>query len=123
MERCLEIAETIRSEGVMNPLGVKLSAYLGEIKTQFLPYRYETTDINASNEEGERIKHLNILTRGKVAKIKWERRFAVRFNQMLQFYGFEPHRDMNKLAKTYIPENIDKIRVSRTTLGGKRTWT
>jgi hypothetical protein len=120
LETWLEIAQTIRTEGVVNPLGVKLGSYLGEIKTEFLPYKYRATDIQASNQEGEKVHHLNILTRGKVAKIKWERRWAVRFNNMLQFYGYEPHREMNTISHKYIPDNVDKVRVSRTTIGRKR---
>lgn len=117
-----DIAFTIRSETVMNPLGVKLHYYLGETKTQFLPYKFKSVNIDASIEAGELIGNLNISTRGKVAKIKWERRQAVRFNKVLQFYGFEPDRKINTLAAKYVPENPEKIRTSRVTLGGKRTW-
>lgn len=117
-----EIAATIRSEAVINPLGVKLGYYLGEIKTQFLPYKFRPLNSEGSNEAGEKVTFLNISTRGKVAKIKWERRWAVRFNKMLQFYGFEPDRKMNAIAKKYVPENPEKIRTSRVTLGGKRRW-
>jgi hypothetical protein len=117
-----EITATIREEGVMNPLGVKLGFYLGEIKTQFLPHKKKAVDRKASAEAGEVVTHLNLVTRGKVAKIKWERRWAVNFNKILQLYAFEPDQKMNKIAKTYIPENPEKLRVARITLGGKRTW-
>lgn len=117
-----DITQTIRNETVMNPLGVKLGSYLGELKCQFLPYNFKATDINASNETGEQVNHLNILTRGKVAKIKWERRMAGKYFKMLQLYAFEPHRQNNEISKDYIPNNADKIRVSRNTLGGRRTW-
>lgn len=111
--RWLEIAETIRNEWVMNPLGVKLNYYLGEGKTQFLPSNFKGVDRNSTIQNGEFTNHLNILTRGKVAKIKWERRWAIRFNRMLEFFAFEPDRKMKQIAKIYIPDNMDKIRVSR----------
>jgi len=57
-----------------------------------------------------------------VAKIKWERRWAVRFNKMLQFFAFEPTRKMNTMAKKYTDTNPDKIRVARNTLGGFSVW-
>lgn len=117
-----DITQTIRSESVINPLGVKLGYYLGEIKVQFLPYKFKPMNIDGSNQLGEKITFLNISTKGKVAKIKWERRWAVRFNKMLQFYGFEPDRKINDIAKVYVPENSEKIRTSRVTLGGKRKW-
>lgn len=121
-ERWGEIADTIRNEAIVNPLGVKLASYLGELKTQFLPKKYRAVDRKLFMETGEEVNHLNLVTRGKVAKIKWERRWAVNFNKILQLYAFEADRRMNSLAKTYVPENTEKIRTSRITLGGKRTW-
>lgn len=117
-----EIAETIRSEVVMNPLGVKLGFYLGEVKIQFLPNKKKAVDRNASTEAGEIVNHLNLTTRGKVAKIKWERRWAVNWNKILQLFAFEPDRRINQSSKTYIPEHPEKIRIARITLGGRHSW-
>lgn len=117
-----DIAQTIREETISNPLGVKLQSYCGELKLQYLPHKFESTDHGGSEEVGEKIKHTNLVTRGKVAKIKWERRWAVKFNKMLQFYAFEPTRELNKLAKDHVDSNPEQLRVSRNTLGGHSIW-
>lgn len=105
----LEIAARIRQEAVHNPLGVKLGSHCGELKLQYLPYKLET-------------EHLNLQTRGKVAKLKWERRWAVKFNKILQFYAFDPTRELGKLAKTYMDDHPEKLRVARITMGGVSVW-
>lgn len=109
-----DIAKTIRNEAIYNPLGVKLEKFTGELKLQYLPYKAKAEDQVTSEELGEKVNHLNIDTRGKVAKIKWERRKAVRFNKMLQFYAFSEVREMNKMAKDYISENPNALRISRS---------
>jgi hypothetical protein len=118
----LDIAETIRHETVNNPLGVKLGSYTGELKLQYLPHKFIAEDLSSSEEIGEKVNHLNITTRGKVAKIKWERRWAVKFNKMLQLYAFDETREINQMAKEYIDKHSDKLRVSRNTLGGPSIW-
>lgn len=117
-----EIAQTIREEAVTNPLGVKLGSYTGEIKLQYLPYKFEAISGNASEKAGEKVKFLSLVTKGKMAKIKWERRWACKFNKMLEYYGFESTREMNKLAKEYIDKHPEKLRISRNTLGGTSIW-
>lgn len=117
-----DIAQTIRTETVTNPLGVKLGGYTGELKLQWLPNKFEATNHTLSTELGEKVNHLNISGKGKVARLKWERRWAVKFNKMLQYFAFEPTREINKLAKEYIDENPEKLRVARVTLGGNSIW-
>lgn len=114
-----DIAQTIREEAVYNPLGVKMGSYTGEIKLQYLPYKFKADDPFLSEQMGEKVQNVNLVTGGKVAKIKWERRWAVRFNKMLQFFGFEPTREINHMAAEHTKENPEKIRISRNTLGGK----
>lgn len=113
-----DLAATIREQAIQNPLGIKLGSYTGELKLQYLPYKFKAEDKGVSEAEGERIEHVNLMTRGKVAKLKWERRWAVRFNKMLQFFAFGATRELDKLAQEYILEHPEKVRVARTTLGG-----
>jgi len=118
-----EIAEMIRYETVHNALGVKLGSYTGELKLQYLPNsKFEAVDISTSTELGEKVNFLNLVNRGKVAKIKWERRWAVKFNTWLQYYAFEAHREINVMADKYIDENPDSLRIARNTLGGLSIW-
>lgn len=117
-----DIAETIREQAVTNPLGVKLGSYTGEIKLQYLPYKFQSTDYNTSIQLGEKTNYVGLSTRGKVAVVKWERRWAVKFNKMLQYFRFTETRDINKRAKIYIDSNPEKLRVARNTLGGYSIW-
>lgn len=114
-----DIMKTLREEAILNPLGVKLPYYLGEIKFQFLPHKFEAINQKMSQEYGEKIPHLNISTKGKVGMIKWERKWAVKFNKILQFFAFDEARafreEMPKL-------NLDSVRVSRITIGGHNPW-
>lgn len=119
VKRWDELAETIRYESVHNPLGVRLGAYTGELKFQYLPHKFKAPDLKGSEEIGEDINHLNISTKGKVFKLKWERRWAVKFNKMLQFFAFEPHRKTYSLIKDV---NNDSVRTARNTLGGYSIW-
>lgn len=114
-----DIAETIREEAIKNPLGVKLGSYTGEIKFQFLPHKFQGVDIKTSTELGEKVPFLGITQKGKQPKIKWERKWAVKFNKMLQFFGFEPHKKMGQLTKEV---NMDRVRTSKNTLGGYSVW-
>lgn len=116
------IAETIRSEAVINPLGVKLGSYTGELKLQYVQKSSPVENHILSEDLGEKIPHVNIVSKGKVARCKWERRWAVKFNKMLQFFAFEETREINNLAKKYIDEHPDKLRAARNTLGGFSIW-
>jgi hypothetical protein len=117
-----EIAERIRYHCIYNPLGVKLGSYTGELKFQYLPHKFKAKDYYTSEIEGEEKEHLHITSRGKMPTIKWERRWAVKFNKWLQFYAFDETRDINKLSHAYMNEHPDKLRTSRNTMGGKSVW-
>lgn len=118
----VDIADTIREEAVYNPLGVKLGSYTGELKLQYIPYTFKAIDRGGTNEIGEKINHVNILTKGKVARLKWERRWAIKRNKMLHFFAFEPTRKLKDIAKKYTDSNPDKIRVAREVLNGRNVW-
>lgn len=109
-----DIATIYRKEAISNPLGAKLGSYTGEIKLQFLTSRFKAENKSVSEQLGQRVNYANLLTRGKVAKLKWERRWAVRFNKMLQFFAFGATRELEKMAKEYIDANPEKLRVTKT---------
>lgn len=118
----LEIAEKIRYEAVNNPLGVKLGSYTGELKVQYIPYKMEVISNNESRKLGEVVRPFNHDSKGKPARVKWERRWAVKFNKILQFYAFDETRELTKAAHEYIVNNPTKIRVSHITIGGHSVW-
>jgi len=117
-----DITETIREETIINPLGVKFGAFTGELKYQYLPYKFKGSNHKISEELGKETNHLNIMTKGKTGKVIWERRWAVKFNKILQFYGFEEDKKIRDLSKKYTDINPEKIRVARNTLGGHSIW-
>lgn len=108
-----EISEMIRTEIVTNPLGVKLGGFVGEIKYQYLPFKTRGVDQKSSQELGEKVIFSNILTKGKVGVLRWERRSATRFNKILRVYKFKETRELNILAKQYTDNNPEKIRVAK----------
>src|SRR5688572_24406868 len=114
----LEIAKEVRHEAIMNPLGVKLGSYLGELKLQYLPYKFKAIDPKTADGS----EYININTKSKVGTIKWERRWAVKFNSILQFYAFDETRELHILAYPRTIENPETIRVARNTLGGVSVW-
>ena len=118
----LEVAAKIRHEAIWNPLGVKLGSHMGELKLQYLPYKFKAVDHHTSEQIGEKTDFLNLTARGKVAKVKWERRWAVKFNKILQFYAFDETREMNRIAYDYIQKHPEKLRVARITIGGHSVW-
>lgn len=118
----MNIAKVIRKEVVENPLGVKLGSYTGELKYQYISASPDYVNHNISEELGESVTHLNIVTRGKVGKVKWERRWAVKFNPVLQYWAFDAFREIHALAKQHTDANPEKIRVSRSTQNGERIW-
>lgn len=109
----LDIAETTRTEATTNPLGVKLGSYTGELKVRYIGPEFKPEDFKASQQLGVKIIHSNLISNGKAPVIRWERRWAARFNKMLNFFGFEPHREMTKIKTIHSKANPDKIRVAR----------
>lgn len=118
----LDIAAKIRHAAVNNPLGVKLGAYTGELKIQWIPYKMDIESRIESEKAGEKITAHNFESKGKPARVKWERRWAVKFNKILQFYAFDETRELTKAAHEYIVNNPTLIRVARVTIGGNSVW-
>lgn len=118
----MDIAQTIRNETITNPLGVKLPSYTGELKLQYLPHKFEATDMSTSAKLGKKVKFVGLVTNGRTAKLKWERRWAVKFNKILQFFAFEPTRELGRMAGKHIDKHPEKLRVARNTLGGWSVW-
>lgn len=118
----LDIAEKVRVHAVNNPLGVKLGSYLGELKVQYIPYQMEVENQLESQKQGEVVLAHNFDSKGKPARVKWERRWATKFNKSLQFYAFDETRELTKSAHNYIVNNPTLIRVARITIGGASVW-
>lgn len=110
------ITDEIKNQVVTNPLGVKLRYYLGDLKLQYVPYKLKATTLNGE----EILRDVNIHSRGKVAILKWERRNVVKYNKWLQYFAFDPIRNLQISASNAIFNNPEKFRTARVTLGGRR---
>lgn len=121
-EHWLNIAQTIRQEAIYNPLGVKLGSYTGELKLQLFFKEYPAVNYSTSVELGEEVNHLNLVSKGKRSIIKWERRWAVKFNRILQFFAFTPTRELKALAYKRVTESPEQLRDARSTKGGFSIW-
>jgi hypothetical protein len=75
------------------------------------------TIISINEDESQRT--LNLHNRGKTGIVKWERRFAVRYNKWLQYFAFDACDLLKKEANKTVLENPDSIRISRITTGRK----
>lgn len=117
VEAWANISEEFREQIAKNPLGVKLKYYIGELKFQYVPYKFKVT---RTNDRQAPFRELNLHNRGKVGVFKWERRAAVRYNKWLQYYGFDPCDLLKKKGKEMIEEHPDAIRTCRITTGRKR---
>ena len=94
------IANNIRNEIATNPMGIKLPFSTGEVRVQFLPKVIKGEDHVVSDNEQEKLPFLNIITKGKVAKISWIRKNAVKFNPQIILFAFQQSRLIGKeLAK------------------------
>lgn len=100
-----DIAQTTREEVCSNPLGVKLGGFLGELKIQYLCYKPKIRSAAIP---------INLATKGKIPYVKWERRWASRFNKSLQLYAFEQTRELRDLATEHKKNSPEKIRSGRS---------
>ena len=114
-----KITDKLQDAAVTNPLGLKLSFYLGELKVQYVPNKKKIIN---NGEKEVVVNYLNLHSKGKVGKVKWERRWAVKYNEILQFFAFIGSRQIIRKAATHLRNNPDVIRVARNTLGGKNSW-
>lgn len=108
------ISKKFKDTVVDNALGIKAPFFIGEWKIQYLPYKFENCDYNTSEQIGEKVKHLNLHSKGKSGKLVWERKIARRFNKMLNLFAFEPLQQgfRDEVNKALIA-NPNKYRISR----------
>lgn len=106
------ITDKIQDAVSSNPQGVKLAFHTGELIVQYLPKGLKAQDENSSNQIGEVVPHLNITTKGKVAKISWIRKGACRFNPPIMLYGFQHTREIALKANKNLIERPEIFRNS-----------
>lgn len=104
------IAYEVRNQACNNPLGIYLPFYTGELKIQYLPGSVKRVDNEASDIMGQKINHINITTKGKVAVVVWQRKRAANFNKMLNLFGFEQDRQIASIAKEAILSHSELYR-------------
>lgn len=105
------IADKIKREIVENPMGVRLSHMCGEMRIQYLPKSVKAQNYFLEEKE-ERPNYLNINSKGKVAKIMWIRKNAVKFNPFIMYFGYEQHKNLNQQAYDFIMKSPELYRSS-----------
>lgn len=108
-----DIANEIRSKTCTNALGVCFPSHTGETKIQFLPSKLKAVNISASYELGEKVNELNLNTKGKIAKITWERKKAAMFNKMINLFGFEQDRAFGREVNEALYKNPEIFRTMK----------
>jgi hypothetical protein len=109
----IDISKEVRNFTCDNALGIYMPFHTGELKIQFIPSKVKAIDILASEAEGDKIHQLNIHTKGKIAKITWQRKAAARFNKMLNLFGFEQNRDFGKQVNNALYKNPEIYRTMK----------
>lgn len=112
------ITDEIQNIIITNPQGIKLPYQCGDLVVQYLPNVVKTTDAVNTSEMGEEVHHLNIVTKGKAAKISWIRKLAARFNPYIVMYGFEQTRVLGKKLYSKLNETPELFRNSKMKVYG-----
>lgn len=115
------IVDNIRKEVSINPMGIKLPFSTGEIRVQFLPKIIKATDNELSSIENEKINFSNIITRGKVAKVSWIRKNAIKFNPNIILFAFEQSRIINQELAKVLWDKPEIFRITHTEAYKKNT--
>lgn len=113
------ITDQIQEEIVTNPQGVKLAFQCGELIIQYLPRNLKAKDQVNSDEEGEAVPFLNVTTKGKLAKISWIRKRAVRFNPQIILFAFKHTRNIAIKANEVITNKPEIFRNSNIKIHDK----
>ncbi len=106
-----EIAKEVRNQTVNNSLGIYFPFYVGETKIQFIPPSVKAVDMAESSELGEKINHLNIITKGKIGKLVWQRKRAAAFNKMINLFAFVADRKFSKQSVKALNTNPELYRL------------
>ncbi len=114
------ITDKIQSEITTNPQGVKLAFHCGELIMQYLPKKFKAIDPYTSNLIGEKAPFLNITSKGKVGKISWIRKGAVRFNPQIMLYAFDHTRKIAHKAISTFTEKPEIFRNSNMIIHDKQ---
>lgn len=108
-----QVTEQVQDVVVNNPQGIKFPFHCGEMIVQYLPKIIKATDIAAAIEIGDKVNHLNIATKGKVAKISWIRKLAARFNPQIVLFGFEQTRILGQKVNAKLMDTPELFRNSK----------
>lgn len=115
------ITDKIKKETVENPMGVKLSHMCGELRVQYLPKQVKAQNYHEEPDPEDRNNYLNINTKGKVAKVMWIRKNAVKFNPFIVYFGYEQHKNINKQIYDFIMKTPELYRSSSVKWYEKKT--
>lgn len=104
----------ISAEIVNNNLGVRLPFYNGNICVKYIDImKKKIINDNLSNQVEKDVPHLNWNSSDKVAKIIWSISKDQRYNKMLNYFGFEPTREIRHLTYEKLIESPEIFKTNR----------
>lgn len=106
-----KISDEIISEVCINPFGVLLPYYCGELSIKFSNIDLKPVNIRASGINEKIIPHLNWNSSERVGKLVWNTHKAAKFNSMIRYYGFKGVRLFNQKVNKALLENPEVFKV------------
>jgi len=111
------LANEYKEEVVSNSHGVRLSFYMGDMSLKYVVSTETNKNYKSSNEVGEPVGHLNLITSGKNGKIVWSIDYARKFNNQLPIVAFQSCRDFTHKAAEAFRENPELFRITKVSKG------
>lgn len=106
-----KIAKAIVSEVCINPNGVKLPYYCGELSIKYANIDLKPVNKRASIIMQKSIPHLNWNTSERLGKLVFNIKRASKFNAMIAYYGFKGTRVFNVAVNKAMIENPENFKV------------
>lgn len=111
------IADQYKEIIATNTHGIRLPFYMGDMSLKYVTSTEVNRNWKNSNQIGEKVGHLNLITSGKNGKIIWSVDYARKFNSELPLMGFQSCRDLTNRAAISFRENPELFRISRMSRG------
>lgn len=92
------------NEILVNPHGVRLPFYMGDLDLKYIPKKETPIDF-ANSKPGSNIIHMNFTTNGRVGKVVWSGNHAKRFNEFLPVLAFQATKNCTDKAKQQFKDN------------------
>lgn len=115
-KHCNGILGQYIDEIAVNPNGVRLPYYMGDMKLSFIPKIGKVINLKASAQLDKDIPYVNLATNGRIGKIVWSCDNARKFNKYLPIIAFSPSKKLTDVAKTQFRNNPELFQDNTRTI-------